>query len=210
MKQNLKNIFLVAVLPIMAHAKYHLVRNDADFDRLINQYEYSVVCFAPAHGVDELKLDHDEKQKIKDEFQALQNRVKAAAGRDEFKTFLKKDVGFLVVDSSSKKTQDLPNDFAISKFPTCLVFKDGALVNSKVVAPQSASDLIKLLQKSFGTQLDALIKERKEDDILDRQERIASYYSYGSSAYAWYPYAYWPYSRWGVYPYGLGWGFDAC
>jgi hypothetical protein len=58
--------------------------------------------------------------------------------------------------------------------------------------------------------LEKLTTERREDDALDRQERIASYYSYGSSAYAWYPYAYWPYSRWGVYPYGLGWGFDAC
>lgn len=200
MKQILKNILLMVMLPVMVCAKYHKVKNDAEFDRLINQYEYSVVCFAPAQG----------SQDNKEEFQVLQNRMQAASKYDDFKTLLKKDVGFLMVDSASKKAQDLPKDFSIAKFPTCLIFHEGAAAGSKMVAPQSASDLIKLLKQKFGKEIETLTKERREDDRLDRQERIANYYSYSSSPYAWYPYAYWPYSRWGVYPYGLGWGFDVC
>ena len=200
MKQISKTILVLAMLPTVTLAKYHLVKNDNDFDRLINQYNYSVVCFAPAQG----------SKQVKEDFKDLQNRVKAAAGRDDFKNLLRNDVGFLVVDSASKKAQDLPGDFAISKFPTCLVFNDGAAAGSKLVAPKSASELIKLLEQKFGKQLETLTKERREDERLDRQERIASYYAYSSSPYAWYPYAYYPYSRWGVYPYGIGWQFDAC
>jgi hypothetical protein len=91
-----------------------------------------------------------------------------------------------------------------------LIFNEGAAAGLKVVAPTSASDLVKLLKQKFGKEIETLIHDLKEDDRLERQERIASYYSYSSSPYAWYPYAYWPYSRWGVYPYGLGWGFDVC
>ena len=201
MKQILKIVSLIVLLPSVTFAKYHLVKNDNDFDRLINQYEYSVVCFAPAQG----------SKEVKEDFKDLQNRVKAASGRDDFKNLLKKDVGFLVVDSASKKAQDLPADYAIAKFPTCIVFKQGSsIAGSKLASPKSASELIKMLEKNFGAQLEKLTKERREDERLDRQERIASYYAYASSPYAWYPYAYYPYSRWGVYPYGTGWSFDAC
>lgn len=199
-KLFLPTLFLIAALPSMMHAKYHVIKNDTDFDKLINQYEFSLVCFAPSQG----------SKEIKEDFKDLQNRVKAAANRDDFKTILRKDVGFLVVDNASKKAQDLPGDYAISKFPTCMLFAQGAATGSKLVAPKSASELMKLLEQKFGTELEKLTKQRREDERLNRQERIANYYAYASSPYAWYPYAYWPYSRWGVYPYGVGWGFDVC
>jgi hypothetical protein len=101
MKQILQKLLLpaffwIAVSSAMVFAKYHEVKSDVDFNKLINQYQYSVACFAPAQGA------NDEKEDFKD----LQNRVKAASKYDDFK-LLKKDVGFLMVDTASKKAQDL-------------------------------------------------------------------------------------------------------
>lgn len=194
---------MVTVLfPIVVVAKYQAVHNDAEFDRLLNQYQFSIVCFAPSNGSDDQMQD----------FKNLKNRMMVAAKRDDF-NLLRKDIGFLMVDSGSKKLQDLPHDYKISKFPTCIIFQDGKIIGSSIFNPQSTSDIIKFLDKNIGNQLDDLIADRKEDERLNREERIASYYQYASSPwinppYPWIPYGTYPYSRWGVYPYGLGWNYD--
>lgn len=202
MKQILKKFMLAIALPTVIVAKFQDVHNDAEFDRLLNQYQFSVVCFASAKGADDQK----------DAFKDLKNRMIAAAKRDDFK-LLRKDVGFLMVDSSSKKVQDLPHDYKISKFPICLIFQDGKMIESSIFNPKSTSDIIKFLDKNVGNQLDDLVADRKENARLDREERIASYYQYASSPwvnppYGWMPYGTYPYTRWGVYPYGLGWNYD--
>ncbi|MBP6892430.1 thioredoxin family protein [Candidatus Babeliales bacterium] len=202
MKQMLKTLFLVLLLPTIIVPKFKDVHNDAEFQRLMNQYQFTIVCFASAKGTEDQKED----------FKNLKNRMMAASKRDDFK-LLRKDVGFLMIDSGSSKTADLSHDYKISKFPTCLVFKDGKVVDSTLFAPKSTSDIINFLDKNVGDQLDTLISDRKEDARLTREENIASYYQYASSPwinppYPWMPYGYYPYSRWGVYPYGLGWNYD--
>ena len=202
MKQNLKIFILAMLVPTMVVAKYQAVHNDAEFERLLNHSQFSIVCFAPAKGSDDQKED----------FKNLKNRLMAAAKRDDFK-LLRKDVGFFIVDSASKKLQDLPHDYKISKFPTCLIFQDGKDVGSTLFAPDSTSDIIAFLDKNVGEQLNVLIADRKEDERLNREENIASYYQYATSPwinppYPWVPYGCYPYSRWGVYPYGLGWDYN--
>lgn len=200
MKQILKNLLFIVMLPTMVVAKYQMVHNDAEFDRLLNQYQFSLVCFAPSSGEE------------KEDFVNLKNRMIAASKRDDFK-LLRKDIGFLMVDSSSKKLQDLSKEYKIFKFPSCIVFQDGKMIGSSTMHPQTTSDIIKFLDTNIGNQLDDLVADRKKDERLNREERIASYYQYATSPwvnppYPWMPYGCYPYSRWGVYPYGLGWNYD--
>ncbi len=202
MGQVLKILFLVTISSIMIMPKYQDIHNDAEFERFLNQYRLSTVCFAPTKGTQEEKED----------FKNLKNRMIAASKRDDFK-LLRKDVGFATIDSSSKKMQDLPHDYKVSKFPTCLIFKDGKFVEFSIFNPQSTSDIVQFLNKNVGHQLNDLVADRKEDARLNREERIAGYYAYASSPwvnppYPWIPYGCYPYSRWGVYPYGLGWNYD--
>lgn len=192
------------MVPAMMLARYHTVKNEHHFKELLNKYEYCVVCFAPSQADQALKLSFDAKQDIEQNFKNLQNRMQAAAKRDDFKDFLAKDVGFLLVDMASKQADNLADAYGISKFPTCLVFdSDFAVKKSTIKAPESALALIKMLQTQFGKEITELIIKRKKERNLRTQKQIANYYQYGSYNNNWIPGAVWPYSRWGSGPYGV-------
>lgn len=181
----------------MVFAKYHRVGGQKDFEKLINKYQYSVVCFAPSDVVlDGDRSNHEKRRELRSEFKSLEEKVRAAADRGNMKRYLTKDVGFMVVDVASKRAREVDVEYALDKFPTCLVFKQGELAKStSLFAPTSSRQIVALLEKNFGPELEKMTKDRREDERLAREERIASVYSY--PMYGWGgPYYYGGYYGW--------------
>lgn len=188
-----KLLILGMFFSVLVQARYHKVTSSAHFDRLLDQYEYSIACFASRSANSEL-------------FENIQNRLIAASKRDEFNTILKSDVGFLMVDASLPKLKDTIKDLENPKFPCVITYHQDFTKRIWFGAPRTATDIISMLQASFARDLKNLIKDRRSDEWVFREEMLG-YYPYGGVPYAWYPYAFYPYSRWGTAPYGTGWGF---
>lgn len=207
MKFEYKLFFIVMSIALSTDARYHTINKDRMFDTLINQYEYAVVCFAPSRAEDK-QADRDEKKEIVQEFNSLKHRLKSASDSDSFKKYLQKEVGFLLIDTASGSVQELDDQFDLEKIPACLLFKQGkAILTGKnhyaqLFEPKSKYSIVSFLKRYFGDDFDDIVDDKKEEEKLDRQERIASYqmypYSYGYP-YA-YGYPYYGYGAWG-YPY---------
>ncbi len=194
-------IMLLVLMNVSLVAKYHAVSSQKEFAKLLDKYPYAVVCFAPS-GVmhDHEKLDSNEKQDVKSEFRSLQNTVKSASDSRNYKTYLQKDVGFLVVDVASRRVREVDEEYALKEFPTCLLFKDGQVnMMAQIMYPKSRYDILSLLEKRVGVELDKIIKDKKENERLERQERIAQYNAMSN----YYPYGGWGGSYWG----GPYWGY---
>jgi len=195
-------IMFLALMNVCLVAKYHAVSSQKEFGKLLDKYPYAVVCFAPSGAMrDHEKLDSREKHDLKNEFRSLQNTVKSASDSRNYRTYLQKDVGFLVVDVASKRAREVDEEYALKEFPTCLLFKDGQVnMMAQIMYPKSRYDIISLLEKKVGAELDKIIKDKKEDERLERQERIAQY---NAMSNYYYPYggSYWGGPYWGYrYP----------
>ncbi len=189
MKHILKIVALVMISNFLLHAKAHIIKTKEDFERCTNKYEYSVVCFVPS-------------QKLKTDFDDSANRLKAAALQDEFKKVLKDDVGFLLVDLSSKKNKEIAELYGIGQDAVCTIFNYDVIAHEFWKAKsKTTSEIIKLLYGAFGDQLKLLI-ERCSNGRFQGSEKMPNYYENGYSINDYIPYPYWPYSRWGTWPYG--------
>lgn len=208
----MKQIFIMAGMLFFASthlmARYHSVRSEDELTSLLNKYQYTVVCFAPSGALADQELHRDEKQEIRQTFKDLQNIVKTSAARDQYHRFLNKDIGFLVVDTASKRAHEVSGDYALRTFPSCLVFDSGSLpFKQPLIHPKTSASIIKFLEQAYGDKIKEMLKERKEEDRLRRQERIASYYAYGAYGYPYYGWG-WSYPYWGgYYPYYGSWRF---
>ncbi len=187
--KKLMIILMVAAVPITA--KYHKVTSLSEFERLVDGYEYSVACFAPSSKQKGEDITSDDLKGRQKNFKNLQEMLRAAASKYDFKKFLSKDVGFIAVDVASKYGKDFVNNLNIDTTPVCYAFQEGAQdKDSKLVRPESTKDVVDLLEDTAGSELDYLLADRKEEYSQDRQERVAQFYAYG-----------------GYYPYGWGYGW---
>lgn len=200
MKRLMGLVLVTMSLSMMA--RFHTVKSARQLEKLVDGYEFSVVCFAPSGQTDGEDLDRDDKIDRKKEFRAVQDVVKSASERSEYKKFLSKDVGFMVVDVASKQADDLLSEYNLGTEPTCFVFEQGAPDKSKkVMRPASVKDLTRLLEQEGGDSLKKLLKDRKQEADLIRQERISQNYLYATT------YPYWGGYGWGGYGWGgYGWG----
>jgi hypothetical protein len=211
MKQKIM-IWAVMLVSMPLVARYHSVNSDKEFEKLVNQYPYAVVCFAPSSPLSKGQ-DRDEKDDTKRDYKEIVRTLKAASNREAYHRYLNKDVGFLVVDVAAKKAHEVSQEYALSQFPICTVFQSGAVEKQfSSLRPTSSHDVLRLLEKSHGKALKERLKDRKDDERLKREERIANAYWYGNSLYGWgYPgYGYgWGYPGYGYGGYGYrgcGWG----
>lgn len=194
--------FLALILSGSIAPRFHAVKNARQLEKLVDDYEFSVVCFAPSGQFEGEDLDRGDKMDRKKEFRAVQDVVKSASERTEYKKFLSKDVGFMMVDVASKQAGGLVDEYDLGAAPTCFVFEQGAPdTHKKVMRPASVKDLTRLLEQEGGDSLKKLLKDRKEEADLIRQERISQNYLYASA------YPYWGGYGWGGYGWGgYGWG----
>lgn len=194
-------------------ARYHTVTSQKSFEDLINKYPYSVVCFVPSKS-DDKSLDREAKREIRDDFRGFKSRLRSAAESGKFKEYLNREVGFLLIDIAANRAEEIDDELGLDSFPTCLLFKHGKamLGYAQIFNPISKHSILKLLEKHFEEDLQEIIKEKKEEEMLEREERIARYQAYGRFGYPYGHYA------WGYGPYwhnpGFGWyghyGYRGC
>ena len=196
----MKKIIMVLALASSAcmQARYHMVSSQKEFERLLDRYEYAVVCFAPdrvsSDEQDKEVVNKSERNNIKQEFRSLKNSVEKASESKDFDTYLKQDVGFLVVNVANKKAQEVDKQYALTEFPVCMIFKNGqASSMTKMLRPKSRYDILSFVDKKVGAELDKIVKDRKEDDRRAQQDWIDSQYR---SVLKYYPYGSWPAYTW--------------
>lgn len=194
--------FLIAVQSITP--KYDLVSSERAFKDAILKEPYALVCFAPSR-LDSDNQDQD-KDTVKQDFRTIKRNMQAAAKVEQYKDYLKDKVRFILVDIGRRRAEEVDDHYELTQIPTCLLFKHGKPVldnNSyaQIVEPLSKYSMLSLLEKYFDQEFSELIKEKKEEEALERQERIARYNAYALSGY---PYSNW---GWGSWPYHGGyWG----
>ena len=192
----------------MQFARYHMVTSHKSFEKLINKYPYAVVCFAESRG-DKDELSKEELRDMRSEYRSLKRRVQGASNARRYKEYLRNDVGFVLVDVASGKAEEITDDFSFTKYPTCILFKRGkayaiAKQYAQIFDPISKSSILTLLEKHFNDELEELVEDKKEEEQLRREERIARYNAHARYGYPYYGYGW----GWG-YPYhsyGWGWG----
>lgn len=200
-------LFILLAIAMPMVAKFHQVTSQKSFEKSINDYPYAIVCFAKSGPDGDEELTKEEKKEVKGDFRDFRRRIKGAADSKKYKEYLKKDVGFLLVDITSGRAEEIDDDYDLNNFPTCILFKNGKPVShmasyAQIFDPISKSSILTLLEKHFKNELAGLIEEKKEEERLEREERIARYEAY--SRYGG-PYGYW---GWGGGPYYgyYGWG----
>lgn len=182
-------ILLVLSVPLVA--RYHSVTSVLEFERLVDSYPYSVACFAPTSEQEGEDLTKEDLKDTRRSFKELKDILQASASKHQFKKFLPKDIGFILVDATAKRAQALVDKYNITDMPVCYVFNYGEKNEEHVLTnPDSTKDILDLLSDAGGDDLKELIADRKEEENQERQETIARYYAYG-----------------GYYPYSWGYGF---
>jgi hypothetical protein len=200
-------LVILGATSFFLEARYHKITRMSELDKLVDGYEYSVVCFAPATSLSDEYLDRDELKDRKKKFRGIEDILRSISKSRDYKNFLSKDVGFIAVDVAGKYAHDAIAEYGLVQMPSCFVFDQGENTGQKVVRPSSSKDLTRLLERVGGADFKRLLAERKAESSQERQERIALYYSYGG-----YPYGYnWGYGYYGG-PYGYGpyWGWYGC
>jgi len=202
-------IVMALVSGFCVQAKYHVVSSQKELERLLDRYEYAVVCFAPASPGQEYDLDKEGKKEIRHEFRALEQDVTKASQSKYFDTYLKQDVGFLMVNVTSKRAQGVEEKYNLDQFPVCKIFKQGKLRSTtQLASPASRYDILSFIDKQVGPELDKIVKDRKEDDKQRNQDWLDAQYA---SVAKYSPYGAWPTYSWGgpywggPYVYGPSW-----
>ncbi len=207
----MKKIMMMMALmsAIGVQARYHVVSSQKVLGRLLDRYEYAVVCFAPASSGQEKNVDKEGKQEIRHEFRSLEHDVNKASQSNYFDTYLKQDVGFVVVNVASKNAQDVEKQYDLQRFPVCKLFKQGKIRSmSQLVRPRSRYDILSFIDKQVGPELHKIVKDRQADEKQHNQDWLDAQYA---SVNKYNPYGAWPTYDWsgpywgGPYTYGPSW-----
>jgi len=204
----MKKLLVTLLIAVPLGAKYHRATSAQEFEKLVDNYQYSVACFAQGSKQKGEDISSDELKGRQKSFKELQEMLQAAASKHEFKRFLSKDVGFIAVDVGAKRTQNLVEEYNVQQEPVCYAFQAGAQdKTSKKIDPTSTKDILNVLEESAGDDLENILRDRKEEQSEERQERMARYYAYGGYypygwGYAWGGSSYWARPYWGWYSAG--------
>lgn len=204
---NFIRFFLVLIVCLSLQSRYHKITRINDLDKIVNNYEYSLVCFAPTKNLPDESIDKEEIKERKKEFRGIEEILRSISKGYDYKNFLSKDIGLISVDVSEKYAYSAISEYGLVQMPSCFVFEQGENTGQKVMYPDSSRDLTRLLERVGGTDFKKLLADRKSQATQERQERIARYYAYGA-----YPYSYnWGYGYGGPYWYRPYWGwYGAC
>lgn len=199
---------ITVLLPFASlQARYHEVKNSVQLQHLLDQYAYSLVCFAPCKISKDVSSDRQTRDKVYSDFKELKYMLRSAAKQKNYKELLTRDVGFVLADAASNQIHEMLPQYHIDDMPICTVFDHGSQSKQSMVKPASVKDLLKALESVGSTKLQDLLYQRQQDALLQRQEQIAAYYAYGAT----YPYwgaPYWVYGYGGWGPYGrAGWAW---
>ena len=208
-----KHWLWLVLIAVQLDARYHMITSQKSFEDLVNRYPYAVVCFSPSKS-DDKSLDRDAKREVRDDFRALGGRLRSASKSDKFERYLRGKVGFLLIDTAANRAKEIDDELDLDAFPTCLLFKQGKamLGYTQIFNPISKYSILSLLEKHFEEDFETLIAEKKKEEQLDREERIARYdayarYGYPYGYYGWGYGPHWHYPRFGWYGH---YGYRGC
>lgn len=193
-------LLLCAMVTSFMHGKFDWISSDNEFLDRINAYKFALVGFVQS------RIDGKYDKQLASEVKKLRKTMQAASQTTPYKDWLKKDVGFFMVDADKDFGKALADDYKVAKFPMFLLFEQGEILteskdgNARLEGFVSKADMLTLIDDYFGKILDELVEQKKEIDRLEREERIARYNSY-DRYYGWNPYGGWGpyYESWGPY-----------
>lgn len=187
------SFLLILFLSVTLLGRYHRVTNERKYYDFINDYQYAVICFVDSK---QEFIDRSEKKDYSKSLSLFKKALKAASVSGNYKKFLKKEVGFLLVDVSKRSAQELDDPFYFSELPSCILLEDGEPIdeNGKMVQINGFStkrDVLDFLDKNIRDDLDEIVDEKKELLEQERAERIARLEAYRNYPLGiWSPYYY--------------------
>ena len=212
--KNIVSLIGLALLTSFLDGRYFSIKNEEQFLKEINNYEFVVACF-----VNNVK-DYDFNKSLQKDINNLCQTVKAASTTEPFNKLLKQEVGFLVVDMGKESAEPLIKKYKIvmNGKPQFLLFKDGKALDAlsgqsaKLAGFISKADLLDFMNDYFGKEFDDILAKKSDEQAQEREMQLARYQAIGASRY---PYGSWaPYNPWGspagyiytgyaaFYPYG--------
>ena len=199
------HLFLLSA-SITLNAEFHIITNRQKYQKFIDTYEYTVVCF-----IDSKKqfVDPANKRKHKDFVADFKKSLKSASLTGPYKNLLKREVGFLCIDISNRPVSDVSDEFDFSELPYCVLLERGDVVEDALLEGFSSrpkkQTFLKFLDMYAKDDLEELVEKKEEELEQQRAERIARYQAqshyYGWNSWGgWGPY-YYDYGPYGIQPY---------
>jgi hypothetical protein len=183
-------------------ARYHAISNERKYNTSINKYPYTIVCF-----VDSALpfMDRSEKKDYLSDVASFKKALKSASTSGFYNNFLRREVGFLIVDLAKETIKKKQKELNFSEMPTCLLLKDGEPIDEygnpiKITGFSTKKEILDFLDEHIGSDLDLIVEGKKEEEKLDQLERTARYEFYNRyPVWGWGPYYHYPF--YGYSPY---------
>lgn len=180
-------IGLCAVLGSITYEK--TVKSRTDFASEIQKFSRAVVIFY------ESRFDTKEERKnYSKKFKEARRSFDSVSKMNRYKDA---SIAFLRVDVDKKELDGLTKRYGVGELPTYMLFLDGKpLTTQQGVSVKRAGflekdDIIKLIERHYGKDINSVLKEVSRLRQRASEERGQS---------GWSPYFYWGYG--GGYPYG--------
>jgi hypothetical protein len=189
-------ILLISAITIpSASAKDRPVRSADSFDSMLARAPYSVVFFYDKSR--ETRKDPATRGAIK----GLETMIRSLSKDPGYQ---EADLQFLRVDIARRNLSELAQRYRVQTFPTAILFLGREATGSRLVGKLYRDQLRALINRTFKTQMQSILKEKEEKRKRDLERaRIRAY-----NAASWGPYWGWGsgygYPYWGGY--GGSWG----
>lgn len=179
------------------YTRYVSVESPNRFNKELSRGDLAVVFFY---------YDSRCTKKDKCARQALSNLKSIVKDVSQVSEYREADMGFIAINSATDNSWFY--DYNLSKQPTIILFKNGVPLTQRLTGEFNYSELRSFIDESFGSDIDTIIKDNREERRLRAQE-AAAYWTPYWGYYGW-PY-YWNTPYWGgcgrgVY-FGVGCGY---
>jgi len=190
MKKSLAVVGFVGLCVGLGSITYEkTVKSRVDFATEIKKFSRAIVIFY------ETKFDtKEDRKKYTKKFKDARRAFDSASKMPRYKDA---SIAFLRVDLDKEELASLAQRYGVDALPTYMLFLDGRpLTTQQGVAVQrrgflEKNDIIKLIERHYGKDINSILKELARLKQREREERVQS---------GWSPYFYWGYG--GGYPYG--------
>lgn len=194
-------ISAIFLLTTIVDARYISVKNEAQFIKEINEFEFALVSFLHSPSSNKEYYSKSMRQDIKN----LKETIHATSDTDPYRNLLKHELGFIVLDPCKDAMEPIAQKYAVAchAMPQFLLFHQGKVVSSmsgeleKLVGFVCKADLLDFIDDHFGKQLDDILEQKADKKAADQEMQLARYAAYAAYRYPYGGYA--PYNAYGPY-----------
>lgn len=165
------------------------VNSRTDFSKELRKYPRAVVMFYESR--------FDTKEERKEYSKNFKDALRAFSSVSKMPRYKDASIAFLRIDVDKKEVAALAGRYGVDALPTSMLFVNGRPLATQqgVVVRRTGflekEDLIQLVERYYGKDINSILKELARLRQREREERAQS---------GWSPYFYWGYG--GGYPYG--------